>query len=230
MRHLLISMTVLLAAVGCQHSTASDEQTGRPPAAPANALSAAAAAPKVGTDPGHVGRGTPLTPQPGHELAAFAGGCFWGTEDAFRHVPGVTATAVGYEDGHIPDPTYERVCEHDTGYAETVLMEFDPQRVTYDRLLDIFFEIHDPTTMNRQGPDEGDQYRSAIFTMSPAQDQAAHAAVARAQKKLSDKIVTQISALKPFYRAEDYHQQYAERTGSHGCPIRQFSSEGSASL
>jgi len=223
-------MTVLLAAVGCQHSTASDEQTGRPPAAPANALSAAAAAPKVGTDPGHVGRGTPLTPQPGHELAAFAGGCFWGTEDAFRHVPGVTATAVGYEDGHIPDPTYERVCEHDTGYAETVLMEFDPQRVTYDRLLDIFFEIHDPTTMNRQGPDEGDQYRSAIFTMSPAQDQAAHAAVARAQKKLSDKIVTQISALKPFYRAEDYHQQYAERTGSHGCPIRQFSSEGSASL
>jgi peptide-methionine (S)-S-oxide reductase len=109
-------------------------------------------------------------------------------------------------------------------------MEFDPKRVTYARLLDIFFEIHDPTTMNRQGPDEGDQYRSAIFTMSPEQDQAARAAVVRAQKKLSDQIVTRISPLKPFYRAEDYHQQYAERTGSHGCPIRQFSAEGSASL
>jgi peptide-methionine (S)-S-oxide reductase len=163
-------------------------------------------------------------------LAAFAAGCFWGVEDAFRHVPGVKATAVGYTGGHTPDPTYARVCEHDTGHAETVLLEFDPKRVSYSRLLDIFFEIHDPTTLNRQGPDYGDQYRSAIFTQSPAQEQAARAAIARAQKKQPDKIVTQVSALQPFYRAEDYHQQYAERTGSHGCPIRQFSAEGSASL
>jgi methionine-S-sulfoxide reductase len=230
MRHLLISMTLLLAAAGCHESAANDEQSGRPPAAPANAMSAAPVAVKVGTDPGHVGRGTPLTPQAGHELAAFSAGCFWGVEDAFRHVPGVTATAVGYTDGHTADPTYERVCQHDTGYAETVLLEFDPKRVSYDRLLDIFFQIHDPTTLNAQGPDEGDQYRSAIFTNSPAQDQAAHAAMARAQKKISEKVVTEIASLKPFYRAEDYHQQYAERTGSHGCPIRQFSSDGSASL
>ena len=185
---------------------------------------------RVATDPGHVARGTPLSPQANHELAAFAAGCFWGVEDAFRHVPGVTATAVGYTGGHTPDPTYARVCEHDTGYAESVLIEFDPKRVSYGRLLDIFFEIHDPTTLNSQGPDFGDQYRSAIFTQSPAQDQAAHAALLRAQKKQSAKIVTQISTLAPFYRAEDHHQQYAERTGSHGCPIRQFSADGSASL
>jgi peptide-methionine (S)-S-oxide reductase len=222
-------MTVLLGAAGC-HESANDEQGRRPPAAPGNAVAAAPITAKVGTDPGHLGRGTPLTAQPGHELAAFSAGCFWGVEDAFRHVPGVTATAVGYTDGHTADPTYERVCEHDTGYAETVLLEFDPKRVTYARLLDIFFQIHDPTTLNSQGPDYGDQYRSAIFTSAPEQAQAAHAAMARAQKQVSNKIVTEIAPLKPFYRAEDYHQQYAERTGSHGCPIRQFSSDGSASL
>lgn len=151
-------------------------------------------------------------------------------EDAFRHVPGVTATAVGYTGGHTPDPTYERVCQHDTGYAETVLLEFDPKLVTYDRLLDIFFEIHDPTTLDRQGPDYGDQYRSAIFTVSPEQANAALAARSRAQKHFSDKIVTQVAPLAPFYRAEDYHQQYAERTGTHGCPVRKFSGESSAQL
>src|SRR5260221_2561941 len=226
----LISMTLLLAASGCHQSTVNDEPGGRPPGAPANAVSAAPSAVKVGTDPGHVGRGTPLTAQAGHELAAFAAGCFWGVEDAFRHVPGVTATAVGYTDGHTADPTYERVCQPDTGYAGTVLLEFDPKRVSYARLLEVFFQIHDPTTLNAQGPDEGDQYRSAIFTSSPEQAQAAHAAMAHAQKKVSEKIVTEIAPLKPFYRAEDYHQQYAERTGSHGWPIRQISSEGSASL
>lgn len=221
---------LLLSTVACHESATSDQASGRPPAAPSNAPAAAATPARVGTDPGRVGRGAPLTPQAGHDLAAFAAGCFWGVEDAFRHVPGVTATAVGYTGGHTPDPTYERVCQHDTGYAETVLLEFDPKRVSYDRLLDIFFEIHDPTTLNRQGPDEGDQYRSAIFTQSPAQEQAARTALARAQKKNPDRIVTQITPLRPFYRAEDYHQQYAERTGSHGCPIRQFSADGSASL
>ena len=230
MRPLLISMTVLLAVAGCHHSASTDDASGRPPLAPANAAATTAVAAKIGTDPGHVGRGTPLSAQPGHELAAFAAGCFWGVEDAFRHVPGVTATAVGYTDGRTPDPTYERVCQHDTGYAETVLLEFDPKRVTYARLLDIFFQIHDPTTLNAQGPDLGDQYRSAIFTSSAEQAQAAHAALSRAQTKVGSKIVTEIAPLKPFYRAEDYHQQFAERTGSHGCPIRQFSADGSASL
>jgi peptide-methionine (S)-S-oxide reductase len=230
MRHSLLSTMLLLAAAGCHDSTASDQAAGRAAAAPSNTMAAEAAPVHVGTHPGHVGRGTPLTAQPGHELAAFAAGCFWGVEDAFRHVDGVTATAVGYTGGHTPDPTYERVCEHDTGYAETVLIEFDPKRVTYSRLLDIFFEIHDPTTLNSQGPDFGDQYRSAIFTQSPEQASAAQAALVRAQKKQSDKIVTQVTPLQPFYRAEDYHQQYAERTGSHGCPIRHFSGDSSASL
>lgn len=218
---------LLLTLSGCHESATTDRAMSRAAAAPS---SATAAAVRVGTNPGQVGQGTPLTAAAGHELAAFAAGCFWGVEDAFRHVPGVTATAVGYTGGHTANPTYERVCGHDTGHAETVLVEFDPKRVSYARLLDIFFEIHDPTTLDRQGPDYGDQYRSAIFTQSPAQEQAARAAVVRAQKKQSDKIVTAIGPLSAFYRAEDYHQQYAERTGSHGCPIRQFSTEGSASL
>jgi len=227
MRYLLPGSMLLLSLTACHESATHDQGASRTAAAPSNAAQVLA---HVGTNPGQVGRGTPLAAAAGHELAAFAAGCFWGVEDAFRHVPGVTATAVGYTGGHTSDPTYPRVCEHDTGHAETVLIEFDPKRVSYSRLLDIFFEIHDPTTLDRQGPDYGDQYRSAIFTLSPAQEQAARAAVARAQKQQSQRIVTQIGPLQPFYRAEDYHQQYAERTGSHGCPIRQFSTEGSATL
>ena len=222
----LFCSTLILLAVGCHQASSTEQGAGREPATQS---SNAAARTPVGTDPGHVGRGTPLVAQAGHELGAFAAGCFWGVEDAFRRVPGVTATAVGYTGGHTADPTYERVCAHDTGYAETVLVEFDPKRVSYARLLDVFFQIHDATTMNRQGWDVGDQYRSAVFTQSPEQAEAARAAMARAQKKESDKIVTQITPLQPFYRAEDYHQQYAERTGSHGCPVRNFSPE-SASL
>ena len=229
MRHLVTSTLLFLVAAGCHESATSDPGARRASSAPSNVAAATAPA-RVGTDPGHAGQGTPLTAQPGHDLAAFAAGCFWGVEDAFRHVPGVTATAVGYTGGHTKNPTYPSVCEHDTGHAETVLVEFDPKRVSYSRLLDIFFEIHDPTTLNRQGPDYGDQYRSAVFTQTPEQAQAAHAAQTRAQKKQPDKIVTEITSLKAFYRAEDYHQQYAERTGSHGCPIRQFSAEDSASL
>jgi peptide-methionine (S)-S-oxide reductase len=227
MRPIELSVMLFLALTGCHETTMTDQGASR---AASSASNAASTVVRVGTDPGQVGYGTPLHAQAGHELAAFAAGCFWGVEDAFRHVPGVTATAVGYTGGHTSDPTYARVCEHDTGHAETVLIEFDPKRVSYGRLLDIFFEIHDPTTLNRQGPDYGDQYRSAIFTQSPAQEQAARAAVLRAQAKQSDKIVTEITPLGGFYRAEDYHQQFAERTGSHGCPIRQFSVDGSASL
>lgn len=206
----------LVLLLGCSASN----PDGLPPPTPASGARAEARAPRaVGTDPGNAGRGTPLAPRPGHELAAFAAGCFWGVEDAFRKVPGVTATAVGYSGGHTKDPTYEVVCEHGTGHAETVLVEFDPKAVSYDKLLDVFFRIHDPTTLNRQGPDVGDQYRSAIFTFSPAQDSAARAAVARAQEKRARPVVTQIGGIGPFYKAEDYHQQYAERTGHHGCPV-----------
>lgn len=174
----------------------------------------------VGADPGGVGMGTPLVPRAGNELAAFAGGCFWGTEDMMRQVPGVVATAVGYTGGHTKNPTYDDVCTHTTGHAETVLVEFTPQKVTYAQLLDIFFQNHDPTTMNRQGPDFGDQYRSEVFTFSDAQAEAARAAIARAQAKVEKKVVTAVSPMGAFYKAEDYHQQYDEKTGTHSCAIR----------
>ncbi|EYF06084.1 peptide-methionine (S)-S-oxide reductase MsrA [Chondromyces apiculatus] len=173
----------------------------------------------TGTDPGSVGQGTPLTPRPGHELAAFAAGCFWGVEDAFRQIPGVTATAVGYTGGHTKNPTYEEVCDHGTGHAEAVLVEFDPKVLSYERLLKAFFQIHDPTTLNRQGPDEGDQYRSGIFTFSEAQAEATRRALVDAQAQHQDKIVTKVEPIGSFYKAEGYHQQYSERTGHHGCPV-----------
>src|SRR5688500_4666254 len=127
----------------------------------------------VGTDPGSVGAGTKLVARSGHQLAAFAAGCFWGVEDMFRQVPGVVATAVGYTGGRASNPTYESVCSHTTGHAEAVLVEFDPKQVKYETLLNVFFENHDPTTVNRQGADTGDQYRSEIFTFSPEQRLAA---------------------------------------------------------
>jgi peptide-methionine (S)-S-oxide reductase len=173
----------------------------------------------VGTDPGGVGRGTPLVAKPGRELASFAGGCFWGVEDTFRQIPGVTATAVGYTGGHTKNPTYPEVCTHTTGHAEAVLVEFDPAKITYAQLLDFFFQNHDPTTMNRQGPDIGDQYRSAVFTFSDAQAAAAKAGMARAEARLKKHVVTEVVPIGAFYKAEDYHQQYDEKTGTHSCPI-----------
>lgn len=224
--------TILLAALalstisllGC-HGAAPTGATSASSSAPADAKPATKLVEPgpdgrrpVGVNPGNVGRGTPLAPQPGHELAAFAGGCFWGTEDAFRQLPGVTATAVGYTGGHTDAPTYEDVCGHGTGHAETVLIEFDPQVISYEKLLRAFFQIHDPTTLNRQGPDYGDQYRSEIFTFSEAQARAARAAIDEAKPRFGDPIVTKIEPIGRFFKAEGYHQQYAERTGSHGCP------------
>jgi peptide-methionine (S)-S-oxide reductase len=188
------------------------------PAAPAGTLQPVAAKMGVGTDPGNVGKGTPLVPKAGNQLAEFAAGCFWGVEDAFRKVPGVVATAVGYTGGKTQAPTYEAVCDHGTEHAETVLVEFDPAKISYEKLLVVFFAIHDPTTMNRQGPDVGDQYRSAIFTFSDEQAKAARTAIVNDEAKTKRRIVTQVKPIAPFWRAEDYHQQYAERTGSHGCP------------
>ncbi len=176
---------------------------------------------RVGTDPGHAGQGTPLSPSPGHELAAFAEGCFWGSEDTFRHVPGVVATAVGYTGGHTTNPTYEDVSSHTTGHAETVLVEFDPAKVSYAELLRTFWQSHDPTTLNRQGPDVGSQYRSAIFTFSDAQRSAALASMSEEQKHHDRKITTEVNPVGAFYKAEAYHQQYDENTGRQSCPLPQ---------
>lgn len=214
----LLCLVGTLALGGCR-TAASDAK----PEPSARTRSASLAAPPVrravGTDPGGVGAGTPLAPRPGNELAAFAAGCFWGVEDNFRQVPGVVATAVGYTGGRTTNPTYETVCSHTTGHAETVLVEFDPKQVSYDDLLRVFFLNHDPTTKNRQGPDIGDQYRSAIFTLSEAQATKARAAAAKTEARLGKPITTEISPLGAFWKAEAYHQQYDEKTGTHSCPI-----------
>jgi peptide-methionine (S)-S-oxide reductase len=170
-------------------------------------------------DPGKVGAGTPLEARPGNELAAFAAGCFWGVEDNFRQVPGVVATAVGYTGGTTTNPTYESVCTHTTGHAETVLVEFDPSKITYEQLVVVFFKNHDPTQLNRQGPDFGDQYRSAIFTFSDKQAETAKTVMANEEKQLTKKIVTRVSPIGQFWKAEEYHQQYDEKTGTHSCPL-----------
>jgi peptide-methionine (S)-S-oxide reductase len=174
----------------------------------------------IGSDPGHATReGGALTPRGNDKLAAFAAGCFWGVEDAFRHVHGVVATAAGYSGGHTVNPTYEDVCTHTTGHAETVLVEFDPAQTTYAKLLSAFWMMHDPTQKNRQGPDVGDNYRSVIFTFDDSEVAAAHASLDAEQKNLSKPIATSIEPMRVFYKAEDFHQQYSERTGDHSCPI-----------
>jgi peptide-methionine (S)-S-oxide reductase len=155
------------------------------------------------------------------EKAIFAAGCFWGVEAAFRAVPGVTATAVGYTGGTGADPTYHEVCTGRTGHAEAVEVEYDPARVSYADLLRVFWENHDPTTMNRQGPDVGTQYRSAIFYLNPEQQAAAHASKQELESAYAFKrpIVTEIAPAAAFYRAEEYHQQYLEKRGQASCRI-----------
>ncbi|HET9251003.1 MAG TPA: peptide-methionine (S)-S-oxide reductase MsrA [Candidatus Eisenbacteria bacterium] len=149
------------------------------------------------------------------EKATFAAGCFWGVESFFRAIPGVVDAVVGYTGGRAANPTYEQVCTGRTGHAEAVEVTYDPTRVSYATLLDVFFDNHDPTTPNRQGPDVGEQYRSAIFTHSPGQDREARAKVddLTAAKRFRRSIVTQIVPAVPFYRAEEYHQRYFEKKG-----------------
>jgi peptide-methionine (S)-S-oxide reductase len=207
-----------LSVGACQSSRADASDVARRESAPPPSRSTPAAV--VGADPGHAGYGTPLTPTGQDKLAAFAAGCFWGVEDAFRHVPGVVATAVGYAGGHTNDPTYEKVCTHRTGHAETVLVEFDPHKVPYEQLLRVFWKIHDPTQVGGQGPDEGDNYRSIVFTFDDEEAAAARASEQAEQKSHRAPITTEIRPMAAFYKAEAYHQQYAERTGHHGCPIR----------
>ncbi len=145
------------------------------------------------------------------ESAIFAAGCFWGVEAAFRQVPGVLDVVVGYTGGHTENPSYEQVCSHTTGHAEAVLVTFDPAVVSYDRLLDVFWKMHDPTQVNRQGPDVGTQYRSAIFFRSPEQETAARASLAREQRDHTMPIATQVEPAQRFWPAEPYHQRYFER-------------------
>ena len=155
------------------------------------------------------------------ELATFGAGCFWGVEVAFRQVPGVKDALVGYLGGTLPNPTYKDVCTGRTGHAEVVQVQYDPREVSYDRLLEVFWENHDPTTLNRQGPDVGTQYRSAIFYHTPDQKEAAEASKARleASGKLRRPVVTEITEASTFYPAEDYHQRYLEKRGLASCHI-----------
>lgn len=147
------------------------------------------------------------------EKAVFAAGCFWGVESIYQQIDGVIDTTVGYVGGKTEDPTYKEVCYKDTGHAEAVEIVYDPSKVSYETLLDIFWRAHDPTTLNRQGPDVGSQYRSAIFYYSPEQKVAAEKVKAEAQKKWKKTIVTEISPVATFYPAEDYHQDYFSKKG-----------------
>jgi methionine-S-sulfoxide reductase len=147
------------------------------------------------------------------EQATFAAGCFWGVEYVFHKVPGVESAVSGYTAGTTENPTYREVCSHTTGHAEAVLVTFDPEVITYEQLLEVFWAMHDPTQVNRQGPDRGDQYRSGIYTHSAEQQAIAEASRDRAQAKLSRPIATEILPATTFYPAEDYHQQYYDKNG-----------------
>ena len=153
--------------------------------------------------------------------AIFGAGCFWGIEAAFRQVPGVNNVLVGYSGGHTAEPTYRDVCSGTTGHAEVVEVEYDPEVVSFESLLDVFWQIHNPTTLNRQGPDVGTQYRSAIFTLNDDQDQQARASLdqATASGRFPRPIVTEITKASPFHCAEEYHQRYFEKHGVTGCSI-----------
>jgi peptide methionine sulfoxide reductase msrA/msrB len=154
------------------------------------------------------------------ETAIFAAGCFWGVQFYFDQVPGVTDTEAGYIGGHIDQPTYEQVCAHNTGHAEAVKIIYDPAKVNYQILLMQFFRMHDPTQLNRQGPDVGDQYRSAIFYVNDKQKQFAQDAIDKLnQEKHKGKIVTSLEKAGTFWTAEDYHQKFTERTGRGMCHI-----------
>jgi peptide-methionine (S)-S-oxide reductase len=155
------------------------------------------------------------------EKATFGAGCFWGVEATLAQIPGVVETAVGYEGGKLDNPTYKDVCTDSTGHAEVVELTFDPAKVSYEQLLDAFFSLHDPTQLNRQGPDWGTQYRSAIFYHSPEQEAVAKRVIEKltTEKKFSKPIVTQVVPAQSFWRAEEYHQKYLEKRGLASCHI-----------
>jgi len=153
--------------------------------------------------------------------AMFGAGCFWGIEATFRRIEGVTDTAVGYAGGHSDNPTYQEVCAHGTGHAEVIQVEYDPARVSYDDLLDAFWNSHDPTQLNRQGPDIGDQYRSVIFFHTPEQEAAALSSKEQldASGAFGRPVITVVEAAPTFWRAEEYHQRYLEKRGQAACSV-----------
>jgi peptide methionine sulfoxide reductase msrA/msrB len=157
----------------------------------------------------------------GLQKAVFGAGCFWGVEEAFSKLSGVEATAVGFMGGTVKNPSYEQVCTHTTGHAEVLEIIYDPNKISYDSLLSVFWKIHDPTTVNRQGPDIGDQYRSVVFFFTPQQEKAAKESKGALEKSnhLKKPVVTEISPAKEFYRAEEYHQRYAEKNGNVFCGV-----------
>ena len=154
--------------------------------------------------------------------ATFGAGCFWGVEAAFREVKGVIETVVGFMGGSAENPSYKDICRKDTGHAEVCQVEFDPKKVSYEKLLEVFWNLHDPTQLNRQGPDVGDQYRSVVFHHDEKQKEAAvkmKAILQKSEKYKGEKIVTEIEKSKTFYRAEEYHQRYLEKQGGKSCHI-----------
>lgn len=153
------------------------------------------------------------------DIATFAAGCFWGVEAAFRQIKGVKSTRVGYNGGQMENPTYEDVCTDETGHAEAVEVTFDPKQVSYEKLLDVFWNNHNPTQGNQQGPDVGTQYRSAVFYHNAKQKELAFKSLKEQQKKYDKKITTEIKPAGKFFRAEEYHQQYLEKKGLSTCHI-----------
>ncbi|HEX3263448.1 MAG TPA: peptide-methionine (S)-S-oxide reductase MsrA [Solirubrobacterales bacterium] len=150
------------------------------------------------------------------EKATFGAGCFWQVEEKFRQLDGVIDTAVGYEGGHVENPTYEQVCSGTSGHVEVCQVTFDPAKISYEQLVEKYFEIHDPTQLNRQGPDIGWQYRSVIFAHGDEQAQIARRVIERTQPRFRDPIVTEIESAQPFWRAEEYHQCYLDKRSSSG--------------
>ncbi len=210
----LLSLLVLPAVIGCSMAVGSVSGSAPTPTIDAGKKSANGL---------YLVKGAPKTLPKTTEIARFAGGCFWGVEDYFRKEPGVIATAVGFSGGHVPNPSYERVCEGDTGHAESVEVEFDPAKTSYEKLAHLFFEIHDPTELDKQGPDVGYQYRSIAFYRSPEQKKVLEDSISAMQKSddfKGEKIVTEVIPAGPFYFAEDYHQQYVEKGGRAYCHTR----------
>lgn len=160
-------------------------------------------------------------PEKNYEFATFGAGCFWGVEYTFREQQGIIGTSVGYMGGHLPNPSYKDVCSNRTGHAEVVHLLYDPTIITFSKLLTIFWQNHNPTTLNRQGPDVGTQYRSAVFYHSETQRTVAEAMKLQItkEKKFSNPVVTEITPALPFYRAEDYHQLYLEKNGRGHCQV-----------
>lgn len=203
----MLSMGLLLMAVGCN-----TRKTPAPSRSGGEALSLAETT--ASKDEGKRMKGKT-------EKATFGAGCFWGVEETFRQTEGVVATQVGYSGGSMPNPTYKDVCTDRTGHAEVVNVEYDPAKVSYDKLLDVFWANHDPTQVNRQGPDYGTQYRSVIFYHTPEQQRLAEASKRRleASGRYRRPIATQIEPAQTFWRAEEYHQQYLAKRGRSSCHI-----------